>query len=700
MQKYLVISLFSLVAYVSYGISLKPYLALPETSGSVQVRLYPTENVQAGVSTLVTFGIPFTRGSLTASDLSTVRVFNGAQEVPAYVEQLTPWRHLVSEDLDGSSIRIVRVQIEHTFSTEFPGHEKITVDWGITNRTASRPSLEPVRSAWHLVTAGSFDSSDDIYEPDVYAVLPKEVLTRGVLSSKRMAPFADSVSEEREDPNEIESVENWQGYEKLDHIFHNQLFTHVNEDDPAVTDEYSCPYKTSNEPWLYDRASTMYMHYFRSGFLKPLREAVRASQFYSSQLYPPETDPDVAVGIFRLKVPNPSGFIGGNGAMYSYNQCLAYTYWLLGDDSMLDPIKWVVKAHEVHCEPTRWSPTLNTWTERHTAFRLLANAIAYEVTGETNYKDNIVSQSEDFIWHQNGADGQVPIDRIDGGLYHYGRQHGDGIANSFIASPWMSVLTLESMLRVYGLGQKAEVANFIRRLGTFLQASCRSDIYHYYENSANIPLLYPDYLTNYNGTVNILEEHRGSSVEHSLEVATGIGWAWYFSELLNIPDSSLKSTADELYDTYEISSAFWLRPNGPVFERPAYRISPWRKYSWEHLPAGGLAWAMEQSGVHSESSPPVAFASPDQVVINDSLVILDGSRSYDPNGDEVEYFWRQTSGPQVTINDAASSKPSFTAPPNSIMNFELTVTANGQSTKDSISITSTSKEELNLPCQF
>ena len=694
-MKHLLFYLCGLLSSSIYAISLDPFLALPETTGSMVVRLYPTENVQTDTEILVTFGIPFTRGSLTESDLSTVRVFNGIQEVPAYVGQLTPWRHLTSEVLDGSSVRIARVQIKHTFSVEYPNFEEITVDWGSAARTASISSFTDPKTAWHLVESGSFDSSDDIYEPDVYAVLPKEVLTKGVLKLTRMAPFAYDVTEEREDPYAIKAIQNWLGYEKLDHIFHNQLFTHVNEDDPAVTEENKCKYKTAFEPWLYDRASTMYVHYFRSGFLKPLREAVRASQFYRSQLYPPGTEPAAAIGIFKLKIPNPYNYIGGNGAMYSYNQCLAYTYWLTGDDSMIDPIKWVTQAQEIHCEPTRWSPQLSTWTERHTAFRLLANSIAYEVTGELNYKINLKSQSEDFIWHQNGANGQAPTDGVDGGLYHYGIQHGDGVADNFIASPWMSVLTLDAMLRVYGLGQKFAVADFIRRLGSFLQASCKSDIYHYFEPAAGIPLPYPDYVTTYDGTTDSISG-RESAAEHSLEVAAGLAWAWYFSELLNQSDSTLKNLASQLYDTYGFGSDNWLRPSGPDLGKPAYRIAPWRKYSWEHLPAGNFAWVMEQNGVDVEPALPVAVAGPDQTVVNDSLVTLDGTRSYDPNGDAISYSWQQTSGQTVSLSNPNVPDPSFTVPPNANLSFDLTVTANGQSAQDSIKITSVSQEKALL----
>ena len=71
----------------------KQLMPAAETIGAVDVRLHPIEGIAAGASQLVTFGIPFPRGSITVADLSKLRVFNSKGiEIPAYVEQLTPWR--------------------------------------------------------------------------------------------------------------------------------------------------------------------------------------------------------------------------------------------------------------------------------------------------------------------------------------------------------------------------------------------------------------------------------------------------------------------------------------------------------------------------------------------------------------------------------------------------------------------------------
>jgi large repetitive protein len=81
---------------------------------------------------------------------------------------------------------------------------------------------------------------------------------------------------------------------------------------------------------------------------------------------------------------------------------------------------------------------------------------------------------------------------------------------------------------------------------------------------------------------------------------------------------------------------------------------------------------------NSVNQPPIANAGPNQVVSPGSLVTLDGTRSFDPDGDRiVAYSWVQTSGISVSLNGANTATPTFTAPSISsgtTLTFSLTVT--------------------------
>jgi len=90
-------------------------------------------------------------------------------------------------------------------------------------------------------------------------------------------------------------------------------------------------------------------------------------------------------------------------------------------------------------------------------------------------------------------------------------------------------------------------------------------------------------------------------------------------------------------------------------------------------------------------SPPVADAGIDQAVYEAQLVALNGSGSNDPDNDPLTYLWSQLTGTTVSLSDATSDQPTFVAPVVAIggdtIDFKLTVTANGVSRSDTVSIT-------------
>jgi hypothetical protein len=86
-----------------------------------------------------------------------------------------------------------------------------------------------------------------------------------------------------------------------------------------------------------------------------------------------------------------------------------------------------------------------------------------------------------------------------------------------------------------------------------------------------------------------------------------------------------------------------------------------------------------QSQSQSQNQIPIANAGPSSTVQAGSKVVLDGTRSYDPNGDSLSYLWLQLAGGQpVSLSDNNTSTPSFVAPSitnnnNMMLTFELVV---------------------------
>lgn len=91
----------------------------------------------------------------------------------------------------------------------------------------------------------------------------------------------------------------------------------------------------------------------------------------------------------------------------------------------------------------------------------------------------------------------------------------------------------------------------------------------------------------------------------------------------------------------------------------------------------------------SSNQPPVADAGNDiSVSQSTSKVILNGSNSYDPDGNIVSYSWTKISGPSASLSGAGSSQLTVTNLSAGTYNFKLTVKdENGVSNSDEVEIT-------------
>jgi hypothetical protein len=80
--------------------------------------------------------------------------------------------------------------------------------------------------------------------------------------------------------------------------------------------------------------------------------------------------------------------------------------------------------------------------------------------------------------------------------------------------------------------------------------------------------------------------------------------------------------------------------------------------------------------VIADNQPPIADAGSNQSVNTNAIVTLDGSGSSDPDGHlPLTYFWAQTGGLPVTLNNPATAVPTFTAPSDlAVLTFTLTIT--------------------------
>lgn len=106
--------------------------------------------------------------------------------------------------------------------------------------------------------------------------------------------------------------------------------------------------------------------------------------------------------------------------------------------------------------------------------------------------------------------------------------------------------------------------------------------------------------------------------------------------------------------------------------------TPWPNEAAPSNPKTWSALALRPDLPALENQRPVAKAGPSQVltVQSQTVGVLNGSESFDPDGDPLTHRWTQISGPAVTLSDPESSSPTFTIHPplvHSIYVFSLVV---------------------------
>lgn len=554
----------------------EPFFADAVPQGMIEVRLHATDVVAANAPVIASFGMPFPRGSLTPGQLGTVRVLSESVEIPAYVEELTPWRHRYNSQLDGTSVRVALVQVEVAFAD--PALPKaLVVEWGLTPRQLHRPMRATRATTWHRVDGGTFVAADNVYEPDVIAQLPASWLSLGALRGAKALPFDATNAAARDSPQAMAAITSWPGTQEAERAHKNNFYSVINEDSPGIA---SCSYKTDREPWLYDRSATMFLLHFRQGSVKALREAIRSADFYRARLS--------TSGLFSL-APTDS--------KYSSNEALAYAYWMTGDETFLPAISAAASAH--NSSPHAWSTAVNFWTERMAAFKLLSHTIDYEVTGTAARRNSVEAMLDAFVEHQDGTRLPIPANgRVDGAWYHTGAQHdaSEMPAALYGASSWMTGLLTDALRRAYATGEDAETADMIRRSGNFLLATLRSQAGGY--NGATTTAA--RYIVQWDGedfAPGVRVRAPEHSEEHSLDIAAALAWADYFGAMLGLRDARIAPAIGAVYATYDRSVNFWIRPAGPASGLAAFRVNPCRKWAWEHKHADSLSWVIDAADV-------------------------------------------------------------------------------------------------------
>jgi hypothetical protein len=521
--------------------------------GSLPITLHPAAQVANGAEVLVEAVIPLPRGML--SDITALKVVNAdGVELASRSAVLLSW-HDAGNGLQ-PGIRAARVQFLQRFTSTTPLTLSLVIGAARSQNLQTTLTAQSIPVSQSEFFPLEYSTDSNIVEPAVYVTLPADWLGASLLRTRS---------------NPLNPNGRWSLIEQSLPEFAR---TAVNDVPDYVTEANRINYQTDYEPWLFDRASTLWTVYIRTGEVKWLRHAWRATQFYRNR---------VSTGYFDMRPDD---------LKYAYNLPLLIGYALTGDESLMAPIRAVANAAANNWFQPVYRITTNFWTERHLAYSAMASLVAWEATGEVGYLQRV----NDII-----AGNQMYFDDVSNGwsggcVLHTVVQHEGGGVDSdrTICSAWMGALYGEVLWRHYlvtgageGLQQLAQYGDFLVEQATYVST----------ETNVNLNgRVFPYYLKGplYDSKSYGVDDEWGDR-EHACDVAGFSYRSAYARQLLGQSGVAQVQLADQLMDTCLWNMSQWIRTGQETIDagKTAYRLAPPRKFNWWFGSTSDLAWLAE-----------------------------------------------------------------------------------------------------------
>ena len=506
--------------------------------GSIAVTLHPGRGAPVGRPTVVSFGVPFPPGVLASADQLSAFDRKGS-ELKIHASSILPWRVWPGRTGMKRSVRAAMVSVEVSLPSRSP--VAITLKYG-ARPTATLAAPRDPRSGWVEVTDGEYPNGT-VREPRVYATLSPRWLGNCLLRTRTTPAGRDR---------------SWAWFDKA---LIEYARTAVNDVPASVV--HRIDYVGVHEPWLFDRTSTLFGVYARTGDVKWLRHAHRSAQFYLGRI----TDK----GVFDLK-PEPD-------MKYGYGRALLMDFMFTGDPTMLAGIERIATA------AIEWNPVYeqrrNFWTERHQAYALLAAMSAWEASGAAQHARRAREVAEvSFAMAARPAGSW----RADGCMLHTMNAHEGSGGEEPVCSPWMSALFADAVWEYYVHTSDRAALVFLAGLGRYVVE------YGLYPGGQNIDHTMPWYLASSART--FTDDGPWGDIEHNCDVAGLVARGAWAEKQLGKDPSKLRSTAAKLLEGCAWNLDKWHRPRGPDTGKSAWRLAPARKFNWWFGSTSDIAWLM------------------------------------------------------------------------------------------------------------
>lgn len=329
----------------------------------------------------------------------------------------------------------------------------------------------------------------------------------------------------------------------------------------------------NREPWLYDRASTVYALYLRTQDPAILDQAFTLADLYMAGV-------DVTAG-------GLGRFVIVGGAAGADVTDIKYLYPIIAEWYEKEKLRLGLPNADAHRAKgialyrqalASFSKTYNPtsaalWTERNAGYAIQACVAAhylYRRAGNLSASLTALQDAWDYFTMVEGMSAAT------GAPLHGHNQHEGSAITTPISSPWMSAFFAESVLQLYRADPDDRILTWLSNYGDWIIANA---IYTTDGSElaplAGLPL--PAYLAANTGTPTTYREGELLDMEHAADVAGLMRKVLWAKTELSLSTTAVETLITGLDAAAVIVWAYWTRDTE---QYPRYRVNPPRKGGW------------------------------------------------------------------------------------------------------------------------
>lgn len=322
----------------------------------------------------------------------------------------------------------------------------------------------------------------------------------------------------------------------------------------------------NREPWLYDRASTMYTLYLRTQNPQILAEAVSLADTYMASV-------DVTGnGLGRFTVVG--GAAGADITDIKYLYSIIGVWYERETGSSVHRAKSLAMYNQslVSFSKTYNPVSAALWTERNVGYAIQNCVSAYwlhRYAGNITAANTALQDAWDYFTMVEGMSAS-------GAPLHGHNQHEGSAITTPISSPWMSAFLAEALVQLYRTDPDNRILTWLSNYGNWIIANAV-----YVTDGSELGTLaglrLPAYLAANTATPLTYREGELLDMEHAADVAGLMEKVVWAKTVLGLSTSAASTLQAELETAAGHVFDYWTRTTEGY---PRYRVNPPRKYGW------------------------------------------------------------------------------------------------------------------------